>query len=229
MSNQSPSRRRRIAGERKPTTSVNVPTPQGAPSAQPAPEVKLSKDRAPARAATTPPPAAPRSPGRVVRVPVLAGLALLAIALVVTAVLYGVPKLKDVREADRMDAASRAASAVAERAAAASLSYDYKSLDADEAGAERFMTPDYAKTYGDTYKLVKTNAPQVKAKVVADVKASAVSHTNTDGDRASVLVFVNQTTTSTANGGEPQVALNRVMFDMVRQHGSWLVDKITSY
>jgi hypothetical protein len=44
-----------------------------------------------------------------------------------------------------------------------------------------------------------------------------------------VLLYVNQTTRSTANGGEPQVALNRVQLSMVRSGGTWLVDDITSY
>jgi hypothetical protein len=38
-----------------------------------------------------------------------------------------------------------------------------------------------------------------------------------------------QTTASTANGGEPQPALNRVRLSMVRSGDAWLVDDITSY
>ena len=47
-------------------------------------------------------------------------------------------------------------------------------------------------------------------------------------DRVPVLLFVNQTTTSSANA-EPSVALNRVRMDMVNVDGVWLVDQITSY
>jgi Mce-associated membrane protein len=63
--------------------------------------------------------------------------------------------------------------------------------------------------------------------VEAEVKGSGVSHA--DPDRVNVLVYVNQTTVSTANGGQPQLALNRAMFSMVRQGDRWLVDDITSY
>ena len=71
------------------------------------------------------------------------------------------------------------------------------------------MTPAYKKKYAGTFdKLVRPNAAKVRAKVEAEVKASGVSHA--DADRVNVLVYVNQTTTSTANGGEPQLALNRV-------------------
>jgi Mce-associated membrane protein len=56
--------------------------------------------------------------------------------------------------------------------------------------------------------------------------ASGLAHT--DAGRARILLFVNQTTTSAANDA-PQVALNRVMLDMVDRDGTWLVDDITSY
>ena len=108
------------------------------------------------------------------------------------------------------------------------LSYDYTSLDTDEKAAERYMTPSYAKEYRDTFdKLVRGNAEKLHAKVVATVRASGVQHA--DADRVNVLLFVNQTTRSTANGGKEQVALNRVELAMVRDGDRWLVDDITSY
>jgi Mce-associated membrane protein len=133
-----------------------------------------------------------------------------------------------VRDQDAVDQATRNAPAAAERASAAILSYDYESLDADEKAAERYMTPKYKKEYADTFtRLVRPNAAKVKAKVAAEVKASGVAHA--DADRVNVLLYVNQTTTSTANGGEPQVALNRVQLSMVLRDGKWLVNDITSY
>ena len=84
----------------------------------------------------------------------------------------------------------------------------------------------------DTFdKLVKDSATQVKATVEADVLASSamVLTDDRDPDEMPVLLFVNQSTTSTATTGEPSVALNRVRFDMVRVDGSWRVDGITSY
>jgi Mce-associated membrane protein len=74
---------------------------------------------------------------------------------------------------------------------------------------------------------VRPNAAKVRAKVEAEVKASGVSHA--DADRVNVLLYVDQTTTSTADSGEPQVALNRVQLSMVRVDGTWLVDDVTSY
>ena len=90
------------------------------------------------------------------------------------------------------------------------------------------MTPGYKKEYAATFdKLVAAQRGKIRAKVQAEVKASGVSHA--DADRANVLLYVNQTTKSTANGGQPQLALNRVLLTMVRSGGSWLVDDITSY
>ncbi|HEU4947065.1 MAG TPA: hypothetical protein VFT31_07930 [Kribbella sp.] len=45
-------------------------------------------------------------------------------------------------------------------------------------------------------------------------------------DRVTVLVFVNQTTTSTITQGKPRVDLNRARFTMVRIGDRWLVQEI---
>ncbi|HET7385637.1 MAG TPA: J domain-containing protein [Nocardioidaceae bacterium] len=156
------------------------------------------------------------------------GLGALAVVLVVFAAVYGIPRWKDVRHADKVDEATSTAPAVAERAATTILSYDYKSLGTDEKAAQNYMTGSYARKYTHTFdKLVRPHAPELKAHVVADVKASGVIHA--DPDRVAVLLFVNQVTTSTANGGKPQTALNRVELKMKHTGGRWLVDGITSY
>jgi Mce-associated membrane protein len=161
---------------------------------------------------------------------VVAALGALALLLTAIAAVLGllVWNLLDVREQDAVDEASRAAPAAAERASAAILAYSYKSLDADEEAAAGYMTPAYAKQYSDTFdRLVRPNAAKIKATVEADVKASGI--TRAQSDRVNVLLYVDQTTTSTANSGTPQVALNRVQLSMVRRDGRWLVNDITSY
>jgi len=159
---------------------------------------------------------------------VLAVLAVVALGLAGGAAAYGVPRWKAVHDHDQVTEAGRTAPAAAERAAATILSYDYKSLDSDEKAAERYMTAGYAKKYAETFdKLVRGNAEKLHAHVEADVRASGVTHA--DADRVNVLLFVNQSSVSTANGGQQQAALNRVQLAMVRQGGSWVVDNITSY
>ena len=249
MSSQNPRAprpRRRIAGERRAARPADE---QGQPEAADSPGAPGSppeiEDHRPAdRPADEPAdePAAPvtdqREPGEQAATGpstgpswlVVGALGALALVLVVVVAILGlgVWDIRDVRAADRVDDASRSAPAAAERASAAILSYDYKTLDADEKAAERYMTPAYAKKYADTYtRLVKPNAAKLHAKVEADVKGSGVMQA--DGHRATVLLFVDQTTTSTANDGQPQLALNRVKMSMVKENGTWLVDSISSY
>ncbi|HET7357081.1 MAG TPA: hypothetical protein VFJ09_10450 [Nocardioidaceae bacterium] len=154
---------------------------------------------------------------------VLAILAVLAAAVIAAAAFFAVPAWRD----HGVQQAQQNAPSAAERAAQAILSYDYTSLDRDEKAAGSYMTPAYRTKYEHTFRLVKVSAPPLKAKVTSRVLGSGVSEA--DADHAHVLVFVDQTTKSTADGGQPQVALNRVMFDMVLQDGRWLVNGITSY
>ena len=224
-------RRRRIAGERRPATD------QAAHPAQ-VPATATRPPEAVERSAQTPPPSDPgpdttfeRASKRPVGRWQLVGLAVVAAVLVALAAGpvipgVGIAAIRQNAEHDAVAAATRTAPAAAERAAAAILAYDHETLEADRDNAARFMTGDYRKEYLDTFGLVLDNAPKVKAVVEAQVRASGVTHA--DEDRVDVLLFVNQTTTSTAND-EPQTALNRVRMTMEQQNGTWLVDGITSY
>jgi Mce-associated membrane protein len=130
-----------------------------------------------------------------------------------------------------LDALDRAPGA-AESAAAAVLSYDHETLEADRDAAAKFLTEGYRSDYVETFdKLVMDSATETRASVEAEVLASSamLGGSERDPDRVPVLLFVNQTSTNAAGSGEPSVALNRVRFDMVHVDGAWLVDGITSY
>ncbi|HET6627866.1 MAG TPA: J domain-containing protein [Nocardioidaceae bacterium] len=172
-------------------------------------------------------PGRPGTPSRTVPVAVLAVLAVLAAATMGVALYLGAQYQRASEYQDALDQAPSSA----ERAAVAVLSYHYKSLEADRDAAAKFLTPGYRDDYVKTFELVQKNAPKVKANVEAEVLASSAMPQGgeQDPDRVPVLLFVDQTTTSTANSGEPSVALNRVRLDMVNQDGTWLVDGITSY
>jgi Mce-associated membrane protein len=158
----------------------------------------------------------------------------LAVLGVLTAVAVGVAAYfvtQAQRTADYREALDRAPAA-AEGAAAAVLSYDHESLEADRDAAAKFLTEEYRSDYVETFdKLVVDSATETRATVEAEVLASSamVGGSERDPDRVPVLLFVNQATTSAASSGEPSVALNRVRFDMVSVEGTWLVDGITSY
>jgi Mce-associated membrane protein len=115
---------------------------------------------------------------------------------------------------------------VAEKAAQALLSYRYDRFPQDLAEARQYLTDDYAPKYTNTIrKLVAGSAKHLKVTVRADVLASGVSEAGPQ--RADVLLFVNQTTTSAAEG--PKTALNRVVFTMVPRDGQWKVDEIQAF
>jgi Mce-associated membrane protein len=138
--------------------------------------------------------------------------------------------LQEQKQAERYQEALDTAPAAAESAAAAVLSYDYRSLEADRDAAAKFLSDGYREEYVDTFdKLVVESATQTKAAVEAQVLASAAMNSGErDPSKVPVLLFVNQTTSSAASA-EPSVALNRVRLDMVEVNGTWLVDGITSY
>jgi Mce-associated membrane protein len=233
---RTPGPRRRIAGERRvrvepsDRTAGTGPSTGTGPGPSAGPGTRTGTGRA---GGTAPLPVADpddtvrRRPAPSWRVVAVVGV--LAAVLVALAAVLGLStwSWSRVRDLDAAQEASRTAPAAAERAAAAVLSYDYRSLGADEKAAARYLTPAFRKKYLSSMALVRPNAPKLKAKVAASVKASGVS--NADPDRVDVLVYVDQTTSSTANGGQPQLALNRAKFSMVRRDGAWLVDDITSY
>jgi Mce-associated membrane protein len=242
MSTNNPRSRRRIAGERKtPRAALPDDAAPAGPTAEPAatrtaeaPRPPRATDRVGAPAEGVTPEKGIRRPGRPAPRGLLAVLAALATVLVLTAALLallvdgaGWGDWKQAQQQDEVDRAMRTAPAAAERAAAAVLTYDYRTLEADRDAAAALMTPEYREQYLKTFELVMDAAPARKARVEADVRASGVSLPG--DDRVEVLLFVNQTTVSTASSGEPQIALNRVVFTMERDGEAWRVDGITSY
>lgn len=155
-------------------------------------------------------------------------LAVLVLVVVLGALgLLGNDGYSELQESEEAAAAADEAPAAAERAAEAILAYNHTTLEADQDAATRFMTPSFAEQYTETFeRVVKPAAVENKAKVSSDIRASGVIRSGTDQVR--VLLFVDQTTVSTAHDN-PQEALNRVEMIMVERDGTWLVDDITSY
>ncbi|MFE6129085.1 hypothetical protein ACFQ6Q_12550 [Streptomyces sp. NPDC056437] len=135
-------------------------------------------------------------------------------------------------EGRRTDAARTEAVAAARKAAPVVLSYDHRRLEADFAAARADLTGAFAEEYGrTTSKVVGPTAKKyrgvVKASVVAppDGGAPAASVVSVSPDRAVVLLFVNQVTTSTQVTGS-RVDLNRVRMTMIRTSGGWKVGAV---
>jgi Mce-associated membrane protein len=160
----------------------------------------------------------PRTP---VAVPALTALLVLAVAAAVLAALVG---LKVSARHDR-DRASTAAMSAATTGVATVLSYNYRSLDHDFAAAEALLTPSFRKAYdATTAKAVQPLAAKYKAVSTAQVSAAGVISASTS--RATVLVFVSQTVTNSQLSA-PRLDRSRIQVELVRAHGTWLINKLT--
>lgn len=161
------------------------------------------------------PPAPRRGPD-----PLLLVAVLVVLALGLTAGLLAVRA----RAEQRVERARAVAQAAAESAAVTLLSYDHRNLDRDFARARRLLTGSFAKDYArTTEQVVRPSAEQVKAVVTAEVAASAVVRAS--ADRVVVLLFVDQTTTSTRLDG-PKIDLNRVRMTLQRVGQEWRVSAV---
>jgi Mce-associated membrane protein len=147
-------------------------------------------------------------------------LAVLVVLVLTFAVVLGVKAWQGKQAEDARDQAAAAGRKAAETA----LSYDYRDLDRSFTAARATMTPEFAGKFDETAKVAGELATKTKATVRADVREVGVR--DGDADRVTLIIFVNQTTTSTITEGKPRVDLNRTRFTMVRNGDQWLVQEI---
>ena len=220
-----PSRRRKIAGERRdqPVKPAGVEV---------TPEPDFSRPDGPKPAKSKLAPATSPSSRRLGTVPacLVAGLAVLLAAAVVFDLIIGIRSRTATEERTTSTAAVtsalREAPVQAETAAVRALAFDYKTLQTDADEAKSLMTPQYAAQFQKTVdELLQSPASQRKAHVEADVKASGV--VDATASKVDVMLFVDQTSQTTLQS-EPQTYLNRVVFTMVKSGDRWLVDDVTA-
>lgn len=105
----------------------------------------------------------------------------------------------------------------------AMLSYSPDSLDKDFNTARSHLTGDFLSYYDQfTQQIVAPAARQRSLKTIAHVMGAAVSELHPDS--AMVLIFVDQSTTSTDHL-EPSIAASSVRVSMSRVNNSWLISK----
>lgn len=126
---------------------------------------------------------------------------------------------------DNQVANARQQGTLAARDAARLLfSYDYNRLDQDFAAGLAVTTGPFRDQYEKTTStVVKPVAQQYQAVVKADVREAGVVQASPG--RVVVIVFVNQTTTSTRVTG-PRVDQSRVRMTLKNQGGKWLVEQV---
>lgn len=103
------------------------------------------------------------------------------------------------------------------------LSYAPDTLDKDLANAKSHLTGEFLKYYSQfTDQIVAPAAKQKGVKTEATVARAAVSELNPDN--ATVLVFVNQVTTS-KDRPDPALATSSVMVKLTKTDGRWLISE----
>ncbi|MFD0364747.1 twin-arginine translocation pathway signal [Nocardia sp. GCM10030253] len=119
------------------------------------------------------------------------------------------------------DANSEAALSAAKEGTVALLSYAPDTLDRDFASAKSHLTGDFLTYYGQFTDQVVTPAAKAKSvKTSAAVVRAAVSELHAEA--ATVLVFINQTTTSTEKT-EPAMTASSVRVTLTKVGASWLI------
>lgn len=127
---------------------------------------------------------------------------------------YRPDRLTDAAARDRVISAAK-------EGTEALLSYSPENLDADLKNAKSHLTGDFLNYYTDfTDKVVAPASRDKGVKTEANVARAAVSQMRPD--RADVLVFVNQVTTSKERP-TPALATSSVMVTLVQSGGHWLI------
>lgn len=107
------------------------------------------------------------------------------------------------------------------------LSYDYKTLANDMEVARARMTPTFLKEYNATMAQVRDNT--VKNKIVLQAVAVSSAIIKATVHKATVLVFVNQTTTvGTGKSQDQQLTRNSLVVTLTRGDGDWSMSKLAA-
>ena len=107
------------------------------------------------------------------------------------------------------------------------LSYDHKTLENDMEVARARMTPSFRKEYADTMAQVKANTE--KNQIVLEAVAVSSAIIDATEHQATVLVFVNQTTTAgTGKKRNQQLNRNSLVITLSRGEGEWDMHKLTA-
>nr|WP_245717391.1 twin-arginine translocation pathway signal [Nocardia jejuensis] len=151
--------------------------------------------------------------------PGVAALSVLTVAAVVAAAtLIGSQYLPDRRVGQD---SSQSALAAAKEGTVALLSYAPDTLDRDFSTAKAHLTGDFLTYYNQFTDQIVTPAAKAKSvKTSAVVVRAAVADLRADS--ATVLVFINQTTTSSEKP-DPAMTASSVRVSLTKVHASWLI------
>lgn len=153
------------------------------------------------------------------------GVVALVVLLVAAAVTAGLlaKQNADLRERQDVASAETAATKEASRIAVSMTSYDYRSVEEDFAWIEKDGTDSFQDKFGESTKPIRQLIARTRA--TATGKVSDAAGNAEDVDHVEVLLFVDQQL-ERASDKQPTVDSNRVVMQMVREGGRWLVDDV---
>jgi Mce-associated membrane protein len=146
---------------------------------------------------------------------------LLAAALVASLVTSGWLFLAK-RTADAVDASRSDATAQARTAAVALTSYDYRTLGEDFDAVRELAVDPFAAQFDEASRTLTDVLEKYEGTAEGEVVRAAVS--SADEDRVQVLLFVDQTVTSSLQD-RPRTDRNRIAMTMVRTDEGWRVSE----
>ena len=104
-------------------------------------------------------------------------------------------------------------------------SYDFARLDENEAAAREVITPAFAQQFDQLFGEVRSLAPQQQAVVTATISQSAVE--SITGDRAVLVVFLDQQATRAAGDQQQVAAAGRLTVTGELVDGTWKIAAVT--
>ncbi|MGH3519908.1 MAG: VirB8/TrbF family protein [Haloechinothrix sp.] len=151
--------------------------------------------------------------------PLLVTLAVTLVMLLAAAVTFGVLWfLERSAAAERDDAL-----AAAEVYAIDLTTYNYGRIDENFERVQANSTEKFAETYGDVSEQLSDLLKEHKADSQGEVLTAGVAEF--DGNKAVVLVFVDQTITNT-NSPQPKIDRNRMVLTLLDVDGEWKLDEV---
>lgn len=165
------------------------------------------------------------------------GLAVVAALVVLCLVLSGTlwflvhrslhPHLGTAPDGQVTDTSFRnAAMSAASDAATQALSYSWQSFDQDRKKARALMSPKLARQYDETMDKVAQQTAASKLTLKATVLSAGLL--SAEEHKARVLLFLN-TLTTREGSKKQQLDQNRVLMDLVRKDGDWIVSDMRAF
>lgn len=218
-----------VAPEAEPApVDVVEPDVEAPPAVAPAP---APAPKANTKAKTTASSGPPMAAIWVAAAAAVVAIGLLVAVLVMPGAVGGESPKEREEQAESAEEAGSLAESAAVEAVPVVLSYDYRTLDANFAEAEAHLTDDFAAERAELFEqegepgvTLRDQIVQDKVVVTARVASHGLTRVSDDGDRATVVVYVDQD--SQRGKAAPRLLQMWASLSMVAEDGEWLIDDI---